>query len=112
MSATFAYQVRDKQGKMVTGELEADNRAAVADRLRSMGYSPVAIEQKKDSALERELTIPGFGPKVKLKDLAIFSRQFATMINSGLSLLRALSILEEQTENPKLAEILGEVASD
>ncbi|MEX0953066.1 MAG: hypothetical protein WDZ26_04475, partial [Nitriliruptoraceae bacterium] len=82
MSATFTYQVRDKQGKMVQGELEADNQAAVADRLRSMGYAPISIEKKKASALEKELTIPGFGPKVKLKDLAVFSRQFATMINS------------------------------
>ena len=112
MSATFSYQVRDKQGKMVSGELEADNQAAVAERLRSMGYAPISIEQKQESALERDLTIPGFGPKVKLKDLAIFSRQFATMINSGLSLLRALSILQEQTENEKLSEILGEVAAD
>ena len=112
MSATFTYQVRDKQGKMVSGELEADNQAAVADRLRSMGYAPISIEQKKDSALQKELTIPGFGPKVKLKDLAVFSRQFATMINSGLSLLRALHILQEQTENDRLAEILGEVAED
>lgn len=112
MSETFSYQVRDKQGKMVTGELEADNSAAVADRLRSMGYAPITIEKKKESALEKELTIPGFGPKVKLKDLAVFSRQFATMIASGLSLLRALAILAEQTENPALSEIIQTVAAD
>lgn len=112
MSATYAYEVRDKQGKLVSGELEADNQAAVAERLRSMGYSPVSINQKKQAALEREITIPGFAPKVKLQDLAIFSRQFATMINSGLSMLRALTILEEQTENTKLQEILKQVSSD
>ena len=112
MSATYAYEVRDRQGKVVTGTLEADNQAAVADRLRAMGYSPMSIKQQKQGALNKELTIPGFGPKVKLKDLVIFSRQFATMINSGLSLLRALTILEEQTENNKLAEIIGTVATD
>ena len=112
MSATYAYEVRDRQGKVVTGTLEADNQAAVADRLRAMGYSPMSIKQEKQGALQKELTIPGFGPKVKLKDLVIFSRQFATMINSGLSLLRALTILEEQTENTKLAEIIGTVATD
>ncbi len=53
--------------------------------------------------MNKEITIPGMKPKVKLKDLAVFSRQFATMINSGLSLLRALSILTEQTENKELA---------
>lgn len=113
MSATYAYQVRDKQGKLVSGEIEADNQAAVADRLRQMGYAPVSIEQKTESALQKDLKIPGFGAgKVKLKDLAIFSRQFATMINSGLSLLRALSILEEQSESEKLKEILGVVRAD
>jgi type IV pilus assembly protein PilC len=59
--------------------------------------------------MKTEIKIPGFGGKVKLKDLAIMSRQFATMINSGLSLLRALNILAEQTANKKLAEVLGEV---
>ena len=112
MSATYAYEVRDREGKVVTGTLEADNQTAVADRLRSMGYSPMSIKQQKEGALQKELTIPGFGPKVKLKDLVVFSRQFATMINSGLSLLRALVILEEQTENSKLQEIIGQIASD
>ncbi len=50
--------------------------------------------------------------RVKAKDLTVFSRQFATMINSGLAMLRALSVLEEQTENPKLAEVLGQVRAD
>jgi type IV pilus assembly protein PilC len=64
--------------------------------------------------LKKELTIPGLSrqKKVKLKDLAVFARQFATMINSGLSLLRALSILTEQTENKELARIIGEVRND
>ncbi len=60
--------------------------------------------------MKKELSIPGFGKKVKLKDLAVMSRQFATMINAGLSLLRALTILAEQTENKELARVLGEVA--
>src|SRR3954454_24140031 len=63
--------------------------------------------------MNKELKIPGFGKKkVKLKDLAVFSRQFATMVNSGLSLLRALNILCEQTENPELARVLAEVRND
>ncbi len=71
-----------------------------------MGYAPVSISEA-NTGLNKELKIPGFGNKVKLKDLAIFSRQFATMINSGLSLLRALSILAEQTENKELARVLA-----
>src|SRR3954467_14947736 len=113
-SMTFQYSVRDKAGKLVSGSLEAESQAAVATRLKSMGYAPVSITQS-NAGLKKELSIPGFGgknKKVKLKDLAIFSRQFATMINSGLSLMRALNILEEQTESKELARILTEVRQD
>ncbi len=110
-TATFEYKVRDRTGKMKTGTLDAETQAQVANKLKTMGYAPVSITQS-NSGLKKELSIPGFGKKVKLKDLAVFSRQFATMINSGLSLLRALTILTEQTENKELARILGEVRGD
>lgn len=109
--ATYAYKVRDKQGQLVEGTIEADNEALVAARLREMGFALIAIDQQNESALKKEIKIPGFGDKVKLKDLSIFSRQFATMINSGLSLMRALHILGDQTENPALARIIGEVST-
>ena len=108
---TFEYSVRDKAGKVVSGKLEADSQATVAEKLRSMGYVPMRITEAKAGA-NREIKIPGFGEKVKLKDLAIMSRQFATMINSGLSLLRALTILSEQTENKALGKVLTEVRGD
>ncbi|MDX6275836.1 MAG: type pilus assembly protein PilC [Frankiales bacterium] len=112
MSTTYAYQVRDRAGKMITGTLEAESASAVATKLKGMGYAPLNISESSGS-LNKELKIPGFGgKKVKLKDLAIMSRQFATMINSGLSLLRALSILAEQTENKELARVLGLVRAD
>src|SRR3954447_25643869 len=109
--ATYNYSVRDKAGKLVSGTLDAESQAAVARRLKSMGYSPVSITES-NNGLSKEIKIPGFGGKVKLKDLAVFSRQFATMINSGLSLLRALTILTEQTESKKLAQVVGEVRND
>jgi type IV pilus assembly protein PilC len=108
---TFQYSVRDRGGKIVSGTLEADSQAAVAAKLKQMGYAPVSITKAK-AGMKTEIKVPGFGGKVKLKDLAVMSRQFATMINSGLSMLRSLTILSEQTENKKLAEILGEVAKD
>ena len=111
-ATTFNYQVRDRAGKLVSGSLEADNQAAVAQKLRSLGYAPVSIEQVREGALQREIKIPGFGNKVKLKELAIFSRQFATMISSGLSLIRALTILAEQTESEKLSEVIGEIRNN
>ncbi len=111
-TATFEYKVRDRAGKLTTGKIDAENTAQVAAKLKQMGYAPVQIHEA-NAGLNRELKIPGMGKKkVKLKDLAVFSRQFATMINSGLSLLRALSILCDQTENPELARVLGEVRND
>jgi type IV pilus assembly protein PilC len=110
-TTTYQYSVRDKAGKVVSGTLEADSPTAVAAKLKQLGYTPVSIAEHK-AGMKRELKVPGFGGKVKLKDLAVMSRQFATMINSGLSLLRALNILSEQTPNPKLAEVLREVRND
>ena len=106
----FDYQVRDRDGKLKSGQLEADSQQAVASKLTSMGYAPVKIEEVKESGLQTEIKLPGSN-RVKLKDLAIFSRQFATMINSGLSLIRSLSILAEQTDNSKLAEVIADVRS-
>lgn len=112
MATTFAYKVRDKQGKVREGTLEAENVALVADRLRQMGYVPLAIDAEAKSKLQAEIKIPGLSNRVKLKDVAVFSRQFATMINAGLSLLRSLSILVEQTQNQELARVIGVVRQD
>jgi type IV pilus assembly protein PilC len=108
---TFEYKVRDRTGKLKTGKLDAESQAQVASKLKTMGYAPVSITQT-NAGLNKEVKLPGFTPKVKIKDLAVFSRQFATMINSGLSLLRALTILTEQTENKELARVLGLVRND
>ncbi|HWB65324.1 MAG TPA: type II secretion system F family protein [Mycobacteriales bacterium] len=110
-SAQFKYAVRDRSGKLVTGELAAESEAALVQRLKSMGYAPVSVEQA-NVGMNRELRIPGLGKRVKLKELALFARQFATMINSGLSLMRALSILADQVENKELARVIGLVRND
>src|SRR3954466_1550085 len=110
-TATYNYSVRDKSGKLVSGTLDAENSAAVANRLKAMGYTPVSINEA-NAGLKKEIKIPGFGNKVKLKDLAIFSRQFATMVNSGLSLLRALTIMTEQAGKTSPARIIGGVRND
>jgi type IV pilus assembly protein PilC len=104
---TFEYSVRDRKGKLVSGKLEAPTEAALVAKLRGMGYAPVSVKQA-NQGLNKELKLPG-GGRVKLKDLAVASRQFATMINSGLSLMRALTILAEQTENNTLAKTFADV---
>ncbi len=110
-TTTFDYTVRDRAGKTLKGSIDAPDDRAVAAKLREMGYAPVAItESKEGKGLQRELSVPGLGGnRVTLKDLAVFSRQFSTMIGSGLSLVRALNILAEQTESRRLAEVVGEV---
>lgn len=110
MSDTYTYKVRDKQGQIVEGTLESDSTNLVANKLRQMGYVPLAIDKKATGGVRRELHL--MKPKIKLKDIAVFSRQFAVMIDSGLSLLRALSILEDQIENKALAKVMTEVRSD
>ncbi len=110
-TSTYQYSVRDRAGKLVQGQIDADSPTAVATKLKSMGYAPLSITAF-NPGMKRELSLPSFGSKVKTKDLAIMSRQFATMINAGLSLLRALVILSEQTENKELAKILVQVSAD
>jgi type IV pilus assembly protein PilC len=106
VAETYAYRVRDGGGKIRSGTLIGDNQGVVATRLREQGLVPISIEVKK-AGLQREFSFrPG---RVKLKAIAIFSRQFATMVNSGLPILRALAILADQTESKELARVIGEV---
>ncbi len=108
MPETFEYQVRDNSGKMVAGTLVADNQELVIERLREMGMVPVKVRIQK-SALGRDINIRR---SVKLKDLALFSRQFATMVNAGLPILRALSVLEGQTSSHVLKKAIEAVRVD
>lgn len=112
MTSTFTYRVRDNTGKVVEGKLEGADEALVVRKLREMGYTPITVTRRDSSRLQADIKIPGLSGRVALKDVAVLSRQFATMINSGLSLLRALAILSEQTENASLARMIGEVRQD
>ena len=109
---TFEYAVRDKSGKVVKGRIEATNQAAVANRLKTMGMAPISINEVSSTGMSKEISIPGFTDRIGLKDVSILARQLATMINAGLSLIRALSILAEQTENKALSKIVSQVRSD
>jgi type IV pilus assembly protein PilC len=110
MADSYAYRVRTKEGRVLEGKMDADGESAVASRLRSQGMVPIQISKETKVSMKMEIRLRK--PKVKLKDLAIFSRQFATMINSGLSLLRTLNILSEQTENTTLAETIASLRDD
>ena len=112
MAETYAYKVRDRAGKLVEGQLEADNAQLVVSKLRSMGYVPIEIQAQTKQKLSSDIKMPGLSDRVKLKDVSVFARQFATMINAGLSLLRSLYILAEQTESKPLANIANQVRID
>ncbi|HZJ27833.1 MAG TPA: type II secretion system F family protein [Acidimicrobiia bacterium] len=112
MPSTFVYKVRDPGGKVIEGQLEADSAALVVDKLRSMGYTPISVDARSENKFSADLKIPGLSNRVSLKDVAVMSRQFATMIDSGLSILRSLAILADQTENKELGRIIGEVRLD
>jgi type IV pilus assembly protein PilC len=108
----WTYQGRDGAGKRVKGRLEAATESAAVDRMRTMGLSPIKVtEVVAGTGLNREIEIGG-GKRVGLKDLAVLSRQAATMVSAGLSLLKTLSILADQTENKKLQTTLSSVARD
>ena len=103
MPQTYEYKVRDKAGNLVTGQLIGDNEGLVMRKLREMGYTPIEVN-RAGRGLNMQINLrPGH---VKMKDLSVFSRQFATMVNSGLPILRALSILSDQTENKELQKVL------
>jgi type IV pilus assembly protein PilC len=108
MADTFQYKVRDRAGNVTTGSLVADSEALVLARLREQGLTPLDVKRQKRGIGQIEFG----GKKVKLKQVAVFSRQFATMVNSGLPILRAISILAEQTDNKELARVLNEARLD
>lgn len=108
--ATFVYKVRDRAGKVFTGNMEGENRNAVVSRLREMNYYITSIIEKKQGILLfKKITL---FQRVKLRDLTIFYRQFATMVNAGLTLVSSLDILIEQVENKALSKVIKLVKSD
>jgi type IV pilus assembly protein PilC len=107
---SYAYKGRDGGGKLVKGKLDAPSEAAAVARLKTMGVMPIDLQQTATgTGLQMEINIGFLEKKVGLKDLAVMSRQMATMVSSGLSLLRTLTILAEQTESKKLGTTLDAV---
>jgi type IV pilus assembly protein PilC len=107
--ATYAFKALDLAGAPSKGEIEASDKQAVASQLRSRGLIVVDIEEH---APANAGDILARFQKVKPDDLVIATRQLSTMVSSGMSLLRALYVIEEQTESDKLREIWIEVRKD
>jgi type IV pilus assembly protein PilC len=106
--STYVFKAMDLAGVKARGELEADSKQAVSDQLKQRGLIVLEIADKHAS---REIEL-SFLKSVKAGELAVFSRQLSTMISSGMSILRALYVLEEQTEGKFLKETLVAVRKD
>ena len=105
----YQYTVRDATGAMRSGTSEAENQDILKKRLQEQGFTVNDVKQTGQS--QKRKAGGGWG-KVKLNDLSIFCRQFSTMIDAGVSLVRALDVLGEQTSNPKLKRILREIQTE
>lgn len=106
--ANFKYKAINSEGQRIEGSQSADSESQVREMLLSNQYYPLSIE-KENSKGKSSLS---FNRKVKLKDIAVFCRQFYVMLDSGLSIGKALNILIEQGEKPKLREALIGVNGD
>ncbi|HET9012116.1 MAG TPA: type II secretion system F family protein, partial [Gemmatimonadaceae bacterium] len=108
--ATFAFKALDLSGVHTRGEIEADDKKTVASQLRGKGLIVLDIEEQKSAADVGEML--GRFKKVKAQELTVATRQLSTMISSGMSLLRALYVLEEQAKSDKMREALIQVRKD
>lgn len=102
-TAQFLWEAKTKSGENKKGEMEAMDVEAVNARLKSLGLNPTKVRKK--SSFDMELKLPGMGG-VTGKDILIFTRQFATMIDAGLPLVQCLDILASQMDNPSFKKVL------
>jgi type IV pilus assembly protein PilC len=108
--ATFKYSARDSSGRVVAGAIEAETEVMVIGKLQEMGFYLTSLEKEAAKVdLRRGLQRLR---RVGLRELTVFARQFATMVNAGLTMVRTLSILEQQTESSKLRQLVGEVRKE
>jgi len=111
----YNYTVRNSKGESVKGTLDSDSQDTVASKLREMGYFIVNISEAKSEkkfALKGKTISFSFFNRIKTRDLVIFTRQFSTLISSGMSLLESLVVLEKQTANEKFKSVISEIKID
>ena len=109
----FQWQGVSPKGAKLKGNMEAPSREAVIIQLRSQRIVPETNKIKeKGKGLDYEIKLPSFGSPVKMRDIVIFTRQFATMIDAGLPILQCLQILGAQTDSKPFAKVINEVKDD
>jgi type IV pilus assembly protein PilC len=108
MASTFAYTALDASGMPQKGELSGESKHSITEELKARGLRVMSLDEKK-SGMNMEIKLM---QRVKPAELTVLSRQLATMISSGMTLLRAFYVLEDQVENDKLRETVSQVRQD
>ena len=109
--STFVYTALDLNGKTIKGRIEADSEQLVLSKLHEQKYHILGIEEDKSRSKSNTAT-PKAGKSVKLANMVVFSRQFATMIDAGIAIIRCLDILEGQTKDPALKPVIAQCKKD
>ncbi len=112
MSTTYVYKVRDKIGTVHKGSIEGQSEQLVVAKLRELGYVPVSVVARGKSKLSADVSVRSDEGKINLHAVVVFSRQLATMVSAGLTLIRALTILADQTESKPLAAVITSMRGD
>ena len=108
---TFSYKAVNSVGKDVKGSVEAESKEEAARKIKEQGLVPVSIG--KQGALDKDINIPIFkGKKIPARDMSVFCRQFASILKAGVSVINALEMLAEQTENKKLKQAIVETQAN
>ena len=108
--AVYSWEGYGQDGRRKKGEMEAINEQGVYNSLRAQRIKPDVKKIKvKGKGFDKEIKIPGFGPKTKPKDIVIFTRQFATMIDAGLPIVQCMDVLGKNHENPAMKKVLEQI---
>src|ERR1700752_2124529 len=111
--AVFRWEGISPKGEVMRGEMEATTRDAVIVRLRTQRIQPLPAKiREKGRGLDRQISIPGLGDKVKTRDIVVFTRQFATMIDAGLPIVQCLDILQAQATVKPLRRAIQQIKDD
>lgn len=108
----FVYTVQDSEGNVTTGAMEAEDEDAVVNSLQSKGYFILSIQSEKESSKGLKALTKSKGGKVSGRELVFFGEQIATLVAGGVPLVRALSLLSENTENKALQTVLHQITKD
>lgn len=108
----FSYKAKDTTGQLITGTLEAETQAQVTGRLQGMGYFPLQIVNESEKRKTAVAAAKKFARKVRVNDMATFNRQLADLLSSGIPLVKALGVIQNQTSNETLSAIIQQINQD